>query len=100
MELINDINNFDLLPDEHLIEIALHINIEEIKNYCTLNNRFNNLVCQNNWFWYSKLKFDYNNHLNYDINIKWYNAYMKFSDVLVFGLNTSGQLGLGDKSVK
>ncbi len=89
------VNNFEYLPDDKLLKIALNLNLGELINYCQLSARFNNVICSDNWFWYNKFIHDYGSKFQYDKNTDWLHIYQYYGNVLSFGNNTYGQLGLG-----
>jgi alpha-tubulin suppressor-like RCC1 family protein len=72
----------------------LQLNIEDISYYCLYNSRFNNIICNNNWFWEQKFLLDFGNP-DYDHVEDWKSLYKNYGSVYVFGSNSSGQLGLG-----
>ena len=49
MNIAND--PFAFLPDETVLDIALHEPIRNITELCQSSSRFNNLICNNNSFW-------------------------------------------------
>ncbi len=94
-------NDFEYLPDDILIKIALNLNLKNLINYCQLNARFNNVICSNNWFWYNKFIHDYGSKFQYDKNTDWLHIYQYYGNVWSFGNNNYGQLGLKlDNNVK
>lgn len=41
---------FDLLAPETIIEIALKLSLSSISTYCQLSEKFNNTICNNDYF--------------------------------------------------
>jgi alpha-tubulin suppressor-like RCC1 family protein len=71
------------IPNDNIIKIALNESIEDIIKMCRVNSHFNNLLCNNNYFW--KLKF-INDFGLPDINIiSWKEAYFNYGKFIVFG---------------
>lgn len=52
------------LNKDILIYLALDMDIPTLFNYCLVNKRINNIVCENNTFWMNKLNNDYPNTVN------------------------------------
>ena len=88
---------FDLLPDPQIIEIALYLSLHDIPQYCRINSRFNNLICNNEIFWRLKFHKDYDKTrpVNYTVN-SWKSLYMNFNNVWTFGSNIFGRSGFCD----
>lgn len=68
---MNEVNQFDKLPKDVIVFMALNYDLVAITAFCQTNSRFNQLVCQNNNFWLQKLQKDFglgqdniNNHRN------------------------------------
>jgi alpha-tubulin suppressor-like RCC1 family protein len=75
---------FEFLPDDVIIQIALHESIRYISDMCRLNTRFNNLICNNNNFWHQKFIQDFG-QLPESVNItSWEDAYKNYGKVIVF----------------
>ena len=49
----------ELLPNDMVVYIALSMDIPEVLSLCQTSKRINQIVCDNNNFWISKLKRDY-----------------------------------------
>ena len=58
--------NFDNIPNDVIILLALEFNDKDILNYCKTNKRFNRLICQNWDFWYQKILKEF----KYDAKVK------------------------------
>ena len=87
--------HFDILPPETIFfNIALNIPISNISFYCQTNKRFNEITCDNEYFWKFKFFKDYW-PVNYTVG-SWKHLYESFMNVWVCGDNRAGQLGLGD----
>jgi alpha-tubulin suppressor-like RCC1 family protein len=84
----------DFLPDDTILQIALYEPIDSINKLCQTSNRFNNLICNNNYFWRQKYIYDYGIPSTNIVN--WKEAYQNYGIVAAFGQNIFGQLGLGD----
>lgn len=101
METVNEssagLNDpFELLPDEYIIEIALYKTIEYITRMCQASRRFNNVICNDEYFWKQKFIYDFGNPpIGVNI-ISWKEAYENYGTVVGFGSNENGQLGLGN----
>ena len=54
MEL--DINS---IPDEIISYMALYLSLKDIINFCRINRKFNNMVCNDNFFWSQKFIVDF-----------------------------------------
>ncbi len=52
------------LPNDMVIYLALTMDLPEVISLCKLSQKFNRLVCNNNIFWQSKLRKDYNVSVN------------------------------------
>ena len=50
---------FASLPDEVILQIALFEPINNINQMCLSSQRFNNLICNNNYFWREKFVKDF-----------------------------------------
>jgi hypothetical protein len=76
---------FDYIPDDQLLLIALDLELKEINQLCNVNERFNNIICNNNYFWQMRLKHEY--PLEYDtLDIStigdWKKTYRAYNDCL------------------
>lgn len=104
MDLSLEYNNINLnnyiqnLPDEAIIIIAKTLHINNITNLCLINKRFNNLVCNNNYFWEHKFRQDFGNvnfeAYNCDKNtdpLCWKSLYINAHDIWL--INDEMQLG-------
>jgi alpha-tubulin suppressor-like RCC1 family protein len=91
----NDISYFSYLSDDAILQIALQLNIADLSYYCLYNSRFNNVVCNNNWFWKEKFLLDFGPS-EYDFVDDWKSLYKNYGSVYAFGFHASGQLGLGE----
>jgi hypothetical protein len=91
----NDISYFSYLSDDEILQIALQLNIADLSYYCLYNSRFNDVVCNNDWFWKEKFLMDFGPP-EYDQVEDWKSLYKNYGSVYVFGSNMVGQLGLGN----
>jgi alpha-tubulin suppressor-like RCC1 family protein len=91
----NDISYFSYLPDDAIITIALQLDINELSYHCLYNSKFNDVVCDNNWFWKQKFLHDFGLP-EYDSVDDWKALYKNYGSVYVFGKNQFGQLGLNN----
>ncbi len=55
------------LPNEIIYNIALDMNLKDILNSCLTSKKFYNIICDNENFWVTKLKRDFN--ILHDANI-------------------------------
>ena len=53
------VNEFDQLPNDVIISLALMMDLPEIINFCRSSKRFNRVVCDNYVFWMNKLNKEY-----------------------------------------
>ena len=53
-------SEFDKLPTDVIIYMALSMDLPEILNLCTSSKKFNRIICLNNTFWMNRLSNDYN----------------------------------------
>jgi alpha-tubulin suppressor-like RCC1 family protein len=85
---------YSSLPPELILEIALSLTLEEIQNLCMTSNKFNEIICENEYFWRRKYLQVYQEEPSFDV-ISWKELYLGYN-VYAFGTNEDGQLGLGD----
>ena len=52
-------SNFDLLPKDILIELAIELDLPDIIKWCSLSKKFDSLTCKNDVFWRRKFIHDY-----------------------------------------
>lgn len=105
-------DRFAELPKEIIIEIALSEPIDNITRLCQSSVRFNNVICNNNNFWFQKFIRDFGESrpgfdvwLMKETNVlSWKDAYKNQGRAIAFGNDQYGQLGLGgglqNKNVK
>ena len=75
-------SQFDFLPSETIIEIALRLPVSDISLYCQTSKRFNDMICNNNYFWREKFLYDYGPPED-DVNItSWKYAYENYGKVV------------------
>lgn len=55
--------NFESLPKDVIVAIALNMNISDISGLCQTSKFFNDAICNNNSFWVSKLRQDYDKNV-------------------------------------
>ena len=84
--------SLESLPDEKIIEIALFLPLSGIYKLCLTNKRFNDIICDNDYFWREKFQKDYGK-IEWEGN--WKELYMNFGNVWAFGENHYSQLGIG-----
>lgn len=85
----------NFVSDDQIRLIALSLPSSSIAALCQSNIRFNDLVCNDNLFWYLKFVHDYGKADVINIRLtNWKNAYQTYGSVWSFGLNDSGQLGV------
>lgn len=96
------VNYFDNIPEEILFYITLKLSSNDIMNMCYTCSRFNDDMCNNNFFWKKKFIKDhghitfgnYGDIDNYIQNIPcWKFFYFNINNVWVFGRNTSSIRG-------
>lgn len=77
-------SDFDHLPNEQIIKIALDLSLNDINKFCTSSQRFRNLVCDNDQFWGQRYeqdfilfppKFNTLEHLWKEEGMSWQKAY-------------------------
>jgi hypothetical protein len=56
--------NFDTLPDDLIIKIALSMDLGEISSLCQTSVKFNQVVCENKQYWMNKMIRDYGLYYN------------------------------------
>ena len=52
-------SRFDILSKDEIFTIALMLDLPDILSFCRLSKKFNNSVCNNNYFWIKRMKQDY-----------------------------------------
>jgi hypothetical protein len=87
---------FDLISEELVIVQALELDLPSISHLCRVSRRFNEVICENELFWRQKFIRDYRLDPIYYTG-SWKSLYQQYEAVWAFGMNNSGQLGLGDK---
>jgi hypothetical protein len=80
------------IPSDILMEMGLHMTLDELSAFCRTNKRANNYLCGNDEFWRRRFLQDYGSVEKYET---WKETYK--GKVFSFGLNKFGQLGLGDR---
>src|SRR5579871_2013171 len=83
-------DSFDLIPNEGILNIALFLPIHNITVLCVTSNRFNNVVCSNEYFWKQKFINDY--HFVPNNIVSWKELYKNYLNAWGFGSNDHGQL--------
>ncbi len=90
------IYQFSRLPKELLQEILLQINYNNIQKLCSISNDFMS-ICRLNKFWRAKFIHDYGfNPPIIGLTSTLEKIYLYQNNILSFGSNYFGQLGLGD----
>jgi hypothetical protein len=88
-------DSFGLLPYELILHIALLLRLNHIINLCSTNSRFKEIILDEEYFWKQRCICDFGieNHQE-----SWKTLYKNSinTNILVFGFNGHGQLGLGD----
>jgi len=82
------------LPSEVIYELSFRLGLKEIYNLCPVNRWFS-LFLASEFFWKGKC---YHDFTEVESDGSWKETYRErtFNEVLVFGANNFGQLGLGD----
>lgn len=75
------INFFQFLPAETILSIALTLPISSITALCSVDTRFNSIICANEYFWKSKYIRDFGN-VTFQVD-NWKNLYLNSGDVWV-----------------
>ncbi len=86
---------FEFVPSETILNIALFLPLRNIIPLCQTSKKFNDIICDNEYFWRQKFIQDYKFVPTYYTG-NWKNLYQNYKNVWVFGSNKYGQLGLGD----
>lgn len=89
---INLINQFNNLPNEIVLKLVLDVPINNIINLCLTDQRFNDAICNNNFFWKQKFIKDFG---DVDFNISdWKLLYMTANgnNVWIFGISNIPEL--------
>lgn len=81
---------FEILAPEKIMDIALFLPLPDIAYLCRTNSRFNEIICNNEYFWQQKFYNDYG-VINYTVG-SWKDLYKNYMNVWVFGDNEYGQL--------
>ena len=86
------------LPNEIIFEIGLTMPLSDLTRLCQTHGRLDAILCNNRQYWAARYIQDFGRPETKIEN--WKQAYMnKLSkDIYVFGDNSNGQLGLGDKN--
>jgi alpha-tubulin suppressor-like RCC1 family protein len=80
----DEISYFSYLSNDNIRQIALQLNINDIYYYCLYNARFNDIVCNDNWFWKEKFLIDFGQP-EYDTVDDWKTLYKNYGSVYIFG---------------
>lgn len=81
---------FSLLPAERIFDIALRLPIRSISKFCQTSNLFNEIVCDNEYFWHQKFVQDYK--FDPDYNGSWKKLYSEYGNLWVSGHRYSGSI--------
>jgi len=84
--------SLDSLPNEFLLPFSIPLSLVNISHLCQINQRFNKLICNNNYFWQQKFYHDYGQIV--ESSDDWKSLYLSFLNVWSFGHNYEGRLGL------
>ena len=68
------------LPDDVLIEQALYLDYNSINKLCSVNHRFRDLICDNDWFWRQKYFIDFGQEV--EKNVK--ERYRRHRNVVIY----------------
>jgi hypothetical protein len=92
---------FDLLSDDQIIEIALTLDRSDIDTYCSINKRFNLIICNNNYFWREKCLRDYGKIFTQDNTVDWQRIYKGYGKIFILANGRFGPfyINYGDKTV-
>jgi alpha-tubulin suppressor-like RCC1 family protein len=82
---------FAFLPNEAILNIALNESIDSIPSLCRSSQRFNDLICNSNYFWRFRFIQDFGQPEEHIIN--WKDAYENYGRVVGCGINGYSQLG-------
>ena len=76
-------NNWDNIPKDVLMLIALEYDLPDILSFCLSSKRFNDTVCKNNIFWMNKFKRDQPDVYEKikDKKVNWKQIYIRFISV-------------------
>lgn len=77
------INYFTYLPDETILQTALDLPLNNILNFCLTNDRFNRIICNDNFFWKNKFIKDYGNIETENIT-NWKLLYLNTNNIWIF----------------
>lgn len=81
---------FDTLPNEIIVDIGLRLNIKDVLSYCGVSKLFNNVICNDNYFWEEKL------YQDFGINNSSNDPKCQYTDMFDdFNLSTSSGLAAG-----
>lgn len=72
-------NLFEDFPNEIIFNIALNIPLCNIINFCLINKRFNEIICNENYFWKQKFIKDFGD-ATFEVS-DWKTLYMNANDV-------------------
>lgn len=76
-------SSFDLLSDDSIRDIALHLSLPEINYLGLTNSRFNRIICRDEGFW--RLKFIYDFDFNpIDYRGSWLQLYQRYGNVWLY----------------
>jgi len=88
------VDNYSNLPFEIIMKTALSLNQESIENLCLTSSTFNQVICNNDYFWQLKFLQDYNYQPIFDFS-SWKELYRGYQ-IYAFGANSYGNLGVRD----
>ncbi len=90
---------FEFVPSETILNIALFVPLRNIIAFCQTSKKFNDIICDNEYFWRQKFIQDYKFVPTYYTG-SWKHLYQNYRNVWVCGDNYFGQLGLGDNKYR
>jgi alpha-tubulin suppressor-like RCC1 family protein len=86
---------FEFVPNETILNIGLSIPLKNIVSLCLTSRKFNEVICNNEYFWRQRFIQDYK-FVPINYTGSWRHLYQNYRNVWVCGNNRAGQLGLGD----
>jgi hypothetical protein len=82
--------SFDILPYEIILQIASTLSLTQITSFCLSNKRFNEAICNNDFFWHQKFVAEIG---PVEYNGSWKELYINLYTPWVFGNNSYGKIG-------
>jgi alpha-tubulin suppressor-like RCC1 family protein len=92
---VENLDPFEGLSAETILNIALFEPIQSISSLCQTSQRFNEIICDSEYFWKNKFIHDFGIPT---ITVKnWKMLYENYGTVIGFGYNESGDLGTNNR---